>query len=60
MVHTPALGLSTVNATGRPEVAVADRIGESTPRVPEAGTVKVIDWGFPVTVIVRWTWAAAW
>ena len=42
-VHTPAPGLSTENTTGRPEVAVADRVAEP-PTVPEAGAVKVIDW----------------
>jgi hypothetical protein len=45
--------------TGLPEPPLlADRVAES-PTVPEAGAVKVIDWGFPVTVIIGWLWGAA-
>ena len=57
--HTPALAGSTENMTGLPEPPpVADRVAEP-PAVPEAGAGKEIDWGCPVTLIIRWTWAAA-
>ena len=47
------------NMTGLPEPPpVAERCAEP-PAVPEAGAVKEIDWGTPLTVIVRWTWGAA-
>ena len=57
-VHTAALAESTISVTGRPELAVADRVAEP-PTVPDDGGLKVIDWGFPVTVIVCLAWAAA-
>ena len=58
--HTPVPLLeSGENATGRPEVAVADRV-TGTPTVPEVGcSLTVIVWGFPVTAIFSWAWGAA-
>ncbi len=62
-MHTPVPLLeSTESTTGRPELAVADRVTGSSPTVPEAGAVKEIDWVcfWPLaTVIVCWAWGAA-
>jgi hypothetical protein len=56
-VHTP--GLLPENTTGLPErPPEADKVAEP-PTVPGAGAVNEIDWGIPLTVIVRWTSGAA-
>ena len=59
-VHTPGpLEESTENKSGRPELAVADRIAELS-TYPDAGAEKEIYEGsILLTVIVRWTWGAA-
>jgi len=59
--HTPVPLLeSRENETGRPEVAVADRVTGSSPTVTEVGySPTVIVWGFPLTAIFSWAWGAA-
>jgi len=37
---------------------VADKSAEDH-KAPDVGAVKEIDWGFLLTVIVRWTWGAS-
>jgi hypothetical protein len=59
-VHTPGpLERSTENTTGLPEPPPVARKTAEDHTAPDIGAVKAIDWGIPLTVIVRWTWGAS-
>ena len=60
MRHTNGpLERSTENTTGLPEPPpMADRPARDH-TAPDGGAKKEIDWGIPLTVIVRWTWGAS-
>ena len=59
-LHTPVPLEATVNTTGFPDPPpVADNVADP-PTDPEAGAVNEIVCGAALTVIVCWTWGAAW